>query len=114
MSTEAIDPTVPPSGTGCVECLEGGGWWVHLRRCAACGHVGCCDSSPAQHATEHSTSAGHPVVQSFEPGEDWFWDYEKATGVLGPQLAAPTSRPEDQPVPGPAGSVPPNWRSQLH
>ena len=30
-----IDPTVPPSGTGCVECDAAGGWWFHLRRCAA-------------------------------------------------------------------------------
>src|SRR4051812_21372307 len=36
----------PPSGTGCVECLAMGGRWVHLRRCAECGHIGCCDSSP--------------------------------------------------------------------
>lgn len=26
--TAAIDPSVPPSGTGCVECLESGGWWL--------------------------------------------------------------------------------------
>src|SRR5207249_10874412 len=41
---------IPPSGTGCVECLAEGGWWFHLRRCAECGHIGCCDSSPSQHA----------------------------------------------------------------
>ena len=29
-----IDTTVPPSGTGCVECTAAGGWWFHLRRCA--------------------------------------------------------------------------------
>lgn len=114
MSNEGIDPTVPPSGTGCMECTEAGGWWVHLRRCAQCGHVGCCDSSPAQHATAHAREAGHPVVQSFEPGEDWFWDYDKEKGLVGPALAEPTSRPTDQPVPGPAGSVPANWRSQIH
>ena len=113
MSSEAIDTTVPPSGTGCVECLEGGGWWVHLRRCARCGHVGCCDSSPARHATAHARGTGHSVVQSFEPGEDWFWDYDQGAVVTGPQLAAPTSRPVDQPVPGPAGAVPPDWRARL-
>ena len=56
-----IDPGVPPSGTGCAECLEGGGWWMHLRRCAACGHVGCCDTSPAQHATAHFQ--GEPAIR---------------------------------------------------
>ncbi|MCY7343642.1 MAG: hypothetical protein LH603_17885 [Pseudonocardia sp.] len=29
-----IDPTVPPGGSGCVDCDAAGGWWVHLRRCA--------------------------------------------------------------------------------
>ncbi|ANS78782.1 Isopeptidase T [Serinicoccus hydrothermalis] len=114
MTVEGIRTDVPPSGTGCVECDDAQGWWVHLRRCAECGHVGCCDSSPGQHATAHFEETGHPVVQSFEPGEDWFWSYAKSTGVLGPQLAAPTSRPEDQPAPGPAGRVPAGWRTQIH
>lgn len=57
-----IDPSAAPSGDGCAECLggDGQGWWLHLRRCAACGHIGCCDSSPAQHATKHARAAGHP------------------------------------------------------
>ncbi len=63
------------SGNGCVECLETGGRWVHLRRCTDCAHVGCCDSSPGRHATAHFRNEGHPIVQSFEPGEDWFWCY---------------------------------------
>jgi hypothetical protein len=65
-----------PSDDGCHECLLTGGRWVHLRRCTACGHIGCCDSSPSTHATKHFHAEGHPVVQSFEPGEDWFWCYE--------------------------------------
>ena len=64
---------VSPSGDGCVECLQMGSQWVHLRRCATCGHVGCCDSSPNRHASKHARSLEHPVAQSFEPGEDWFW-----------------------------------------
>ncbi|GAA4695498.1 UBP-type zinc finger domain-containing protein [Pseudonocardia yuanmonensis] len=109
-----IDPSVPPSGTGCAECEAAGGWWVHLRRCATCGHVGCCDSSPEQHATAHFRSTGHSVVQSFEPGEDWFWDYEREVALSGPPLAPPSARPEAQPVPGPAGRVPADWRSKIH
>ena len=70
-----IDTAVSPSGSGCVECLASDGWWLHLRRCAGCGHIGCCDSSPSQHASHHAATAGHPMVQSYEPGEDWFWDY---------------------------------------
>jgi Zn-finger in ubiquitin-hydrolases and other protein len=66
---------VAPSGAGCVECLELGMRWVHLRRCTACGHVGCCDNSPGQHATGHFGTTTHPIIQSYEPGEDWYWCY---------------------------------------
>jgi hypothetical protein len=41
-----VNAAVPPTGAGCAECEVTGGWWVHLRRCADCGHVGCCDTSP--------------------------------------------------------------------
>jgi hypothetical protein len=111
--TEFIDPEVPPSGTGCVECLATGGWWLHLRRCAECGHIGCCDDSLMKHATAHASSSGHPIIRSFEPGEDWFWDYRSNVFLNGPQLAPPLHHPLDQPVPGPAGQVPPNWQELL-
>ena len=113
-SEDPIQPSVPPSGTGCAECLDAGGWWFHLRRCAQCGHVGCCDSSPAQHATAHYRETGHPIIQSFEPGEDWFWDFSTEQAGSGPELAPATSHPADQPAPGPAGAVPADWRSHLH
>ncbi|KRB73240.1 hypothetical protein ASE01_21035 [Nocardioides sp. Root190] len=105
-----IDVEALPSGPGCEECSAAGGWWVHLRRCAACGHVGCCDSSPEQHATAHFRESGHRIVQSFEPGEDWFWDFGAQGYYDGPSLAAPTAHPDDQPAPGPRGAVPTNWR----
>jgi Zn-finger in ubiquitin-hydrolases and other protein len=108
-----IDPSVSPSGIGCAECDEAGGWWFHLRRCAKCGHIGCCDESLGRHATAHWRATGHPVIQSFEPGEDWFWNYETNAVTYGPELAAPTSHPADQPVPGPAGRVPRDWTEQL-
>ncbi|WP_306904494.1 UBP-type zinc finger domain-containing protein [Arthrobacter pascens] len=108
-----IDEFVPPSGEGCVECDASGSWWVHLRRCAACGHVGCCDDSPNKHATAHYRQTGHPYVQSFEPGETWFWSYPEQQMLAGPQLAPPTSHPESQGVPGPRARVPENWRSIL-
>ncbi|MGH9125843.1 MAG: UBP-type zinc finger domain-containing protein [Acidimicrobiales bacterium] len=109
-----IDPDVPPSGTGCVECLDASGWWFHLRRCALCGHVGCCDSSPAQHASAHSRASGHPLVQSFEPGETWFWSFDTEQFYEGPVLKPPAHHPSDQPVPGPAGRVPRDWVKHLH
>jgi uncharacterized UBP type Zn finger protein len=67
---------VTPSGNGCVECLASGGRWLHLRLCMTCGHVGCCDSSPNKHATAHYHAETHPIVQSYEPGEDWWWCYQ--------------------------------------
>jgi uncharacterized UBP type Zn finger protein len=67
---------VTPSGNGCVECLAAGGRWVHLRVCMTCGHVGCCDSSPGKHATAHFHAVAHPLVQSYEPGENWWWCYQ--------------------------------------
>ncbi|MGX1884797.1 UBP-type zinc finger domain-containing protein [Streptomyces sp. NPDC055287] len=111
-----IDPTAQPSGDGCVECLAGDGpeWWFHLRRCAACGHIGCCDSSPSQHGTKHARAAGHPFLTSFEPGESWFWNIETEQYYEGPLLAPPTSHPASQPTPGPRGKVPADWQLRLH
>ncbi len=109
-----LDPSVPPSGAGCVECLAAGGWWVHLRRCAACGHIGCCDTSPSQHATAHNEATGHPVIRSFEPGETWFFDYRSGEMFDAPDLAPPESHPAGQSVPGPAGAVPDDWQQHLN
>ena len=110
---EGIDPQAKPSGHGCVECLEQGGWWLHLRRCAECGHIGCCDSSPGQHATGHFHTTKHPIIQSFEPGEDWFYDYRSKSMTHGPHLTPPHAHPADQPAPGPAGKVPRDWQQKL-
>ena len=67
---------VPPDSTeGCGDCLAIGSRWVHLRMCLTCGHVACCDSSPNRHATAHASSSAHPIIRSFEPGEDWRWCY---------------------------------------
>jgi uncharacterized UBP type Zn finger protein len=71
----ASDDDAPATSEGCAECLASGDSWVHLRRCLHCGHVGCCDSSKNKHATKHFRTTHHPVVQSFEPGEDWKWCY---------------------------------------
>src|SRR6195256_6415286 len=74
---EGIDPHAVPSGT-----------------------------SPNQHATAHFRETGHFIVTSFEPGEDWFWNYGTGKPFSGPRLALPRSRPLDQPSPGPKGRVP--------
>jgi MFS family permease len=72
---DRTDPVVP-SDDGCTDCLRDGRPYRELRICWTCGHVACCDSSPGRHAAAHHAHAGHPLVRSFEQGEDWFWCYE--------------------------------------
>lgn len=72
--THLADPGDATSeAPGCEDCLREGTTWVHLRLCMACGHVACCDSSPQRHATQHFHDTLHPVMRSYEPGEDWRW-----------------------------------------
>ena len=70
-----IRDVTPQPPDGCAECLASGDEWVHLRMCLVCGHVGCCDSSKNKHATKHFHATGHPLIESYEPGEDWAWCY---------------------------------------
>jgi uncharacterized UBP type Zn finger protein len=66
---------VTPSANGCEECMKIGEPWNHLRLCMTCGHVGCCDSSKNKHAKKHFHTSQHPIIRSFEKGEDWGWCY---------------------------------------
>ena len=77
---------VRPEGypAGCEDCLKIGSWWVHLRHCLACGHVGCCDSSPNRHARQHSKQAEHAIVQSAERGESWIYCFVDDIVMEGP------------------------------
>jgi uncharacterized UBP type Zn finger protein len=72
---DQINDVTARTPDGCEECLQTGDRWVHLRLCLTCGHVGCCDSSKNKHATKHFHATEHPIVQSFQPGEDWVWCY---------------------------------------
>lgn len=73
------NPVAPDNAEGCADCLAVGEHnWAHLRICLSCGHVACCDSSPRRHATAHFHASEHPVIQSFEPDEDWRWCYVDA------------------------------------
>lgn len=65
----------PRARAGCKDCLAVGDSWVHLRLCLQCAHVGCCDNSKNRHATKHFHATNHPVIRSFEPGEDWRYCY---------------------------------------
>ena len=86
-----VEPRTPK---GCEECLRTGSWWVHLRLCLTCGHVGCCDDSPNRHATKHFGATRHPVMKSMESGENWGWCYVDQLFILpapGPQARRATA-----------------------
>ena len=72
---DQVSKVKPRTPKGCEECLKTKGTWVNLRLCLSCGHVGCCDSSPGKHATKHFHESKHPLMRSFQPGEDWAWCY---------------------------------------
>ena len=65
----------PPAATAARTASASAADGCHLRVCMSCGHVGCCDNSPHRHATAHFTAARHPIIQSYEPGEDWWFCY---------------------------------------
>jgi len=68
---------------GCAECLTEGTFWVALRECQSCGHVGCCDSSTGKHATKHFHATHHPVMRALAPAS-WTWCYvHESQGMLG-------------------------------
>lgn len=71
----------PKTLDGCEECLKTGDEWVHLRLCLTCGHVGCCDDSKNKHATKHFKKTKHPVIKSFEKGEEWKYCYVDNVGI---------------------------------
>lgn len=37
----------------------------------------------------HYHETGHPAIQSFEPGEGWFWSYPEQVQIRGERLAPP-------------------------
>lgn len=75
LSPAHVRPVKPLPPNGCAECLVIGQGWVHLRECLECGHVGCCDQSIGKHATQHYHATTHPIMRSYEPGEDWGYCY---------------------------------------
>jgi uncharacterized UBP type Zn finger protein len=65
-----------PSGDACEEC----GSAVNLRLCAACGHVGCCESQ-AGHGRAHAIGANHPVILQMPVGTGFTWCYVESRYV---------------------------------
>jgi hypothetical protein len=46
--------------------------------------VGCCDDSKNRHARKHFLDVSHPIITSFEPGEDWSWCFVDEIQVFPP------------------------------
>ncbi len=84
---------LPEAVEGCEECLKSGDRWLHLRICLECGQVGCCDSSPNQHASRHAEQSRHPLIRSLEPGETWSYCYLDEVGMVIPQIRGTTRIP---------------------
>jgi len=59
-------------------------------------------------------ATGHTIIRSFEPDENWFWNYVTEKALEGPSLAPPEHHPARQLVPGPARRVPADWERRLH
>jgi uncharacterized UBP type Zn finger protein len=89
---------LPESTLGCEDCLASGDPWLHLRICLSCGKVGCCDDSPNRHATAHAREAGHPLIRSIEPREDWSWCFLDEVAMVIPDIQG-----EPQIPPSPLG-----------
>ena len=84
---------LPESVEGCEDCLAAGTPWFHLRICLSCGKVGCCDSSPEQHASKHAAADSHPVMRSLQPGEDWSWCFVDELAMRIPEITGTTRIP---------------------
>lgn len=71
-----VNENIKRNTKGCEECEKTGSKWVQLHLCLSCKHVGCCDSSVNKHGTKHFQETSHPIIKSYEPGENWKWCYE--------------------------------------
>jgi hypothetical protein len=85
---------VTPTARGCEECLKAGDWWVHLRICCPCGHVGCCDESPNRHATANFHTSDHPIIEAYDPPDGWGWCYVDEVSI-----DLPDTTPQVGPIP---------------
>ena len=95
---------VSPQGGGCEDCLRNGSGGVELRVCLSCGHLGCCDSSPNQHARRHAEASRHPIMAPWADDQQWgfcfidnvllpgdWTEWWKDDGSARPEESAPVS-----------------------
>jgi uncharacterized UBP type Zn finger protein len=65
----------------CEECLAYGSDRVILRICLSCGHVGCAEGSPGDHAAEHYAETDHPVAARVGSASASRWCYPDERSV---------------------------------
>ncbi len=59
----------------CEDCLAYGAEGVLLRICLSCGHVGCAEGSPSDHAAEHYAETDHPIAAAIGSEVASRWSY---------------------------------------
>lgn len=74
---ESTNNTRPEDGdlAFCEECLAYGAQSVRLRICLRCGHVGCAEGSPSDHAAEHYAETDHPIAVAIGSQLASLWSY---------------------------------------
>jgi uncharacterized UBP type Zn finger protein len=80
LTAENFPPPKTPNASE--ECLVEGTFWVALRECQTCGHVGCCDSSTGKHATKHFHETQHPVMSGVPPAAGLWCYVHEIQGTL--------------------------------
>ena len=89
-----INPASKPSGDGCVECLASPKGWCFIS--VGVRSVGTSDAVTVLRVSMPQSmrrQQGHPIITSFKPGEDWFFDYEKRGMIKGVELPPPHAHP---------------------
>jgi uncharacterized UBP type Zn finger protein len=63
----------------CEDCVGGGKGWASLRVCLSCGHVGCAEGSPSDHAAQHYAETDHPIAAAVgsHPASRWCYPHER-------------------------------------
>jgi uncharacterized UBP type Zn finger protein len=65
----------------CEDCLTDQVDEVTVRVCLTCGHVGCAEASPSDHAAAHYAETDHPIAAAVAPGGASRWCYPDACCV---------------------------------
>ena len=74
----------PPRRAFCEECLAYGADGLKLRICLSCGHVGCTQGWPDDHAAEHYAETDHPIAAAIGSQLSSRWSYRDERSVWAP------------------------------